>query len=201
MSSSTHYQLIVDASGSMSGSETATVGSMNEQIALVRRLATEYPNEQFSLGIVDFSTDIRVLREMAPIHTVREVARNEYITRDSTALYDAVGTTVTRLDNIREAKNHNDRDSYVIVVITDGHENASQHYNFTAIKSLLSQLEQTGKWQFRFIGADFLTDDFTQRLGLQHAKSYSVSKSRMDDVESYMSNEMAKIMTEKHGNR
>ena len=200
MSSSTHYQLIVDASGSMSGSETATVGSMNEQIALVRRLATEYPDEQFSLGIVDFSSDIRVLREMAPIHTVREVARNEYVTRDSTALYDAVGTTVTRLDNIREAKNHNDRDSYVIVVITDGHENASQHYNFTAIKSLLSQLEQTGKWEFRFIGADFLTDDFTQRLGLEHAKSYSVDKSRMDAVESYMSIEMAELMAKKKGN-
>ena len=199
MSSSTHYQLIVDASGSMSGTETATVGSMNEQIAMVRRLATEHTDEEFLLGIVDFSTDIRVLREMAPIQNVREVSRSEYVTRDSTALYDAVGTTVTRLDNLRESKNANDNDSFVIVVITDGHENASQHFNFTAIKSLLRNLEQSGKWQFRFIGADFLTDDFTQALGLQYAKSHHVSKEKMSDIDSFMASEMSTFMKMKKG--
>lgn len=199
MSSSTYYQLIVDASGSMAGSGPATITSMNEQIALVRRLAREYTDEQFSLGIVDFSTDIRTLRDMSPIEHIKDVSSKEYITRDATALYDAVGSTVTGLDNLHESKKENDQDSFVIVVITDGFENASRHYNFRALKSLLSKLEQTGKWEFRFIGADFLTENFTKSLGLQHAKSHHVSKSQMADIHAYMDTEMSMFMKKKKG--
>lgn len=199
MSSTTFYQLVVDASGSMSGSEASTVSSMNEQIALVRRLSAEHTDEQFSLGIVDFSSDLRVLREMSPIDKIEDVAMNEYTVRDCTALYDALGSTVARMESAHLERKDNGEDSFVVVVITDGAENASDHYNLNTLKSLLNRLEKNGKWEFRFIGADFLTDDFTAQLGLKNAKSYYVDKAAMSQASQYMDEEMRTLIRKKKG--
>lgn len=199
MKSTTFYQLLVDASGSMSGSEAATVSTLNEQIAMVRRLATENSAEQFQLGITDFSSDIRVVRAMDPVDSIPEINPEEYQVRDSTALYDTLGTTVVHLESAHLERKDNQGDSFVVVVVTDGYENASRHYNLNTLKSLLGRLEDTGKWEFRFIGADFLTDDFTASLNLKRAKAHRIRKNQMHSLNVYMDAEMKSLLRQKKG--
>jgi hypothetical protein len=151
------------------------------------------------LGITDFSSDMRVVRAMDPVASIPEINPEEYQVRDTTALYDTLGTTVVHLESAHLERKDNQGDSFVVVVVTDGYENASRHYNLNTLKSLLGRLEDTGKWEFRFIGADFLTDDFTASLNLKRAKAHRIRKNQMNSLNLYMDAEMKSLLRQKKG--
>ena len=46
------------------------------------------------------------------------------------------------------------RPAILCVIITDGHENASQEFSLETIKKLISEKEEQGNWTFVYLGAD-----------------------------------------------
>jgi hypothetical protein len=75
--------------------------------------------------------------------------------RGATALLDAVGKSVTELGERLAGKNEQDRPGTVIVVVvTDGYENASQEWNADKVKELIKQQEDKYNWNFTFLGAN-----------------------------------------------
>ncbi|HZT03656.1 MAG TPA: hypothetical protein VFA39_15455 [Steroidobacteraceae bacterium] len=71
---------------------------------------------------------------------------DQYMARGgSTPLYDAIGLLIDDLRKVPDAnENHV---SFLIVVLTDGGENASQTYRYT-IKQMIANAQATGRWTF-----------------------------------------------------
>lgn len=75
--------------------------------------------------------------------------------RGSTALLDAVGKAVTELGSSFARKRDSERPGKVIVVIvTDGMENASTEWTRKAVRDLVREQEDKYNWEFIFLGAN-----------------------------------------------
>jgi hypothetical protein len=65
---------------------------------------------------------------------------------------DGIGYAI---EKFRETTDYNSPDNnYMFVIITDGQENKSQHYNWSAIQEMMDSLQKTDRWTFTFMGCD-----------------------------------------------
>ena len=61
MKSKTYYQLILDASGSMSNVRSETLNAVNNQILSIRSLAERMPGQEMVVSLVLFNTEVTTL--------------------------------------------------------------------------------------------------------------------------------------------
>ena len=99
--------------------------------------------------------------------------------RGTTALLDAIGRFITEIGSglaattggrIAPAKS-------AVVVLTDGHENASREWTKDAVKQLISQQEDKYGWDFVFLGANIDAVDVGTDLGFSAGKSLTYDAS------------------------
>merc|ERR1719228_1489790 len=103
---------------------------------------------------------------------------HEYYTEGSTALLDAVGKMLVSLE-----KNMENQDVQVLVlIITDGEENASSEWSNADIKSLMSRLEEEKGWKFIFSAAN--QDAFTegQKYGFSASQNFEQNLSGYSEM-------------------
>ena len=71
-----------------------------------------------------------------------------------TALYDAIGHTITNtINSLTKLDGVPKPDEVYIIILTDGEENSSSKYTKGAISELISSQEKAG-WKFIFMGAN-----------------------------------------------
>ena len=151
----TLYQFIIDRSGSMSGLEQMVVGGYNEHLSAVRNMQETYPDQHFLVSLLTFDDDVQWLVKPAPISELKELPNDAFKPRGMTALLDAIGKGIHHIESEYSRKIQNDEMSVVMVIITDGAENASQFFNYHSIAKKIKERDETGKWTFSFIGCDF----------------------------------------------
>ena len=173
---------LLDKSGSMHGSEDDTIGGFNSFIEKERK--KEYNTK---VTTILFDHEYEVLYERKPINEVKELTRKEYEVRGSTALIDAVGKIIQKMD--KEIGN-----SVLFVITTDGMENSSRKYTNENIKNLINN----HNWEFIFIGADIDSYSQARKLGIDeiHTANYKKSKDGLKDM-FYSVSEASNIMFEK----
>ena len=103
-----------------------------------------------------------------------------------TALLDAVGGSIDRIEKQFGKELENDEISVVMVIITDGYENASKYFTFHMVAQKIAKLDETGKWTFSYLGADFDAIHTSKMMNIRkenvmnfRKKSYA---SMMDDL-------------------
>jgi hypothetical protein len=79
-------------------------------------------------------------------------------------LLDAVGRTLISLDH---ASKEYLPDKCIVVIVTDGKENASREFRREQIKQMIEAREESGKWTFIYLGADVSTFSEAGSLGIQ----------------------------------
>jgi hypothetical protein len=90
--------------------------------------------------------------EALPVAEAALLDHGSYYPRALTPLYDAMGRTIHKT---REALDAHDGDAKVLfVVMTDGCENASREYTRDDVFRLVTELEDTDRWTFIYLGAD-----------------------------------------------
>lgn len=73
----------------------------------------------------------------------------EYTTEgDGTPLYDSIGELITLMESVPDVDSPNV--SFLLIVITDGLENASNTWNAYKLKTKLDLLHRTDRWTFTF---------------------------------------------------
>ncbi len=143
MSNTTEVVFILDRSGSMAGLESDTIGGFNGMLRKQRELAGKA-----YLTTVLFDDRYEVLHDRINIRKARELTEKQYYVRGCTALLDAVGRTIQKISHEK------DDDSKVIMIITtDGYENASSEYDYKTLKRLIEKKKKEG-WEFIFLGAN-----------------------------------------------
>jgi len=144
----TRVVLVIDRSGSMSNVRKEAWTGINEQINALKASA-EKGGETY-LTLVLFDGEINVPFANCPIQNVSPLREDEYVPRGSTAMLDAVKVGIDRL---READDSDVKANigYLVVVISDGYENASKTINRAQLASLIKELQASDKWTFTYM--------------------------------------------------
>lgn len=174
----THYQLIVDRSGSMSDCIEATITGFNEQLNRTRQMEREFPEQDIRIGLTLFNDAVNQLRMGDPVADMPSMNRENYIPSGCTALLDAIGQTLQLL-NERESSRNDLPITYVVVILTDGYENSSKYFNLEQVRSMIQRLEATGRWTFSFIGATLDAVDVAKQMAIREQNSFHFKKESM----------------------
>lgn len=138
--------LIIDRSGSMSSIRDEMVGSLT---SLLRDQA--HQPGILTVDIVTFDDRIETTHVQADPSSLQV----ELDPRGMTALLDAIGIGVSEFGARLAAMPERARPGTVLVVVaTDGQENASHEWTPKTIKKLLDRQGSTYGWDFVFLGAD-----------------------------------------------
>ena len=168
-----HVGLLVDETGSMSGSEPHVVGGINEFVA---QLAADQNGTKVlaTLAMFDLHGNdpvVRVKFDDIPIAEVDTLGPGDYSPRGATPLNDAVVRTIRSMDK-RVKKGHR----AMLVILTDGFENASETAG-SDVRKLIHSREKRG-WEFIYLGANQDAWAESQKIGLaQPGKSFDFAGS------------------------
>jgi hypothetical protein len=162
-----HIAMIVDRSGSMSRIMGNVVKVFNNQLATIKANAKHDDQETFVTFYTFHSKVDKPLYSKRPAKAVRPIKKIK--TAGSTALFDAVGTAMADLDKARDVKL--DHVSCLVIVLTDGAENASRKYRKTLPK-MIKTAQKTGRWSFAFL---------TPKTGVATLKKFGIPEGNIQD--------------------
>lgn len=150
--------ILLDRSGSMASSWEATLTTLNKYVEGLQKTETPIAVtlavfDQMSSGGVDF----QIIREAQLATAWKPLSGTEAFPRGNTPLYDAIG----RLVNLTHADK---AEKGVVVIITDGHENASREYTKESSRALLDGVRARG-WDVVNLGVEFNNYDQAQAMG------------------------------------
>ncbi len=164
----TELVFILDRSGSMSGLESDTIGGFNGML-----LKQKKEEGEANVTTVFFDDEIEVIHDRFPIEVVKPLTDSDYYVRGCTALLDAVGSTVKKVENIQKRLPEEMKAEKIIFIITtDGHENASQEYSYKMVKQMIEKNQEEG-WQFLFMGANIDAIKEAQSFGISPRRAVS----------------------------
>lgn len=169
MAADLRIYLIIDGSGSMSGQKQEVVTGVNEFIDDQKNEA-QSNNDDIRFSLTTFDDKVMEIYDGEDIGLVNPVTVADTFLGGSTALFDAIGRTLTNAEDV-------DSDRNLVVIYTDGYENASREFTREQIKDLIERLDATGDWQFIYLGAEFA--DFAKEAAAIGAyASINTSKAR-----------------------
>jgi uncharacterized protein YegL len=146
----TYVAFILDKSGSMQRIKDSIISGFNEHI---QTLTTEGKDGTYVLAsLVLFSDNVEVPFFNSSVFSLREMDENSYKPLGSTAMYDAVGYTIDRLG--KESNFNDPNNSYLLMVFSDGEENASRVWNGVRLAEKIQELQKTGRWTITYVGAN-----------------------------------------------
>jgi uncharacterized protein YegL len=161
----TELVFILDKSGSMAGLESDTIGGFNGMLRDQQKMEGEC-----RITTVLFDDRYELLHDRIDIRAVRPISDKEYQVGGYTALLDAVGKTIKKIDKAQKNTAIEYRASKVMfVIITDGEENASRAYASDEIKGMIEAQKQLGR-EFIFLGANI--------DAVATAKSFGIAEDR-----------------------
>lgn len=144
----THISFVLDSSGSMSEIQDDTKGGFNNFL-----VEQQDEDGTATVSLHNFSTMVECVYEGKPVEEAPELDDSNYRPSGSTALHDAVVTAIDAVDRRISGLDASEKpDNVIVVVLTDGKENASETSHETVREAVESHQEKG--WEFLFIGAN-----------------------------------------------
>lgn len=178
--------VIVDRSGSMSSIKSDAEGGLNTLIASQAEV-----EGHCTVKLVQFDD---VYDVVWPSTDVRDQPRYTLVPRGSTALLDAMGRAITDFGKELAGMPESRRPGKVlVVVVTDGFENASREWSWTTVNKLVTEQKEKYAWEFTFIGANQDAVLTGHRLGIERDKSitFTASAAGTSNVYSSLANNVS----------
>jgi len=160
-----YISFVLDETGSMQVVKGQTISGFNEY---VRTLRSEKNAGDIRFTLTTFNRAmVRIVHDGVKLDKVKLLTEDNYNPANLTPLYDAIGRTI-------RAHEGKAKKAALIVIQTDGQENASKEFTREGIFSLIDEKKKAG-WTFVFLGADQDAWATGQLLGLDkgNVKSYA----------------------------
>lgn len=157
--------LILDKSGSMQGLESDTIGGFNAMIEKQRALAVPV-----RVTTVLFNDKMDMLYERKDIQRVKPLTAKEYEVGGTTALLDAVGAAILKMEQTDVAERRQGT-KVIFVIITDGMENASKEFTKQKVKQMISDKQEKAGWDFVYLGANIDAAEEADAIGVDKANA------------------------------
>ena len=166
MKNLTEVVFILDRSGSMSGLEADTIGGFNSMIEKQKKSEGDV-----LISTVLFDHESIVLHDRVPLADVKPMTDEDYETRGSTALLDAIGDAIKHIKIVHKYAREEDRPAKTLFVITtDGEENSSERFSYKDIKKLVETQQEKG-WEFIFMGANIDAIKVAGNMGIRASRA------------------------------
>ena len=143
----THVSVLLDRSGSMSRIAGATIEAFNMFLFDQQRRPGRC---WFTLVQFDTEDDHHVHADALPIREVLPLDASSFVPRGGTPLWDAADLLIERLDGYAHA---NPDHAQLVLVITDGQENASRMVTEDEVRDTMGDRILDG-WDIVFLGAN-----------------------------------------------
>ncbi|WP_329431315.1 VWA domain-containing protein (plasmid) [Streptosporangium sp. NBC_01495] len=142
-----HIAIILDQSGSMQTIRSDAEGGLLAFIDEQRRL----PGNT-TVSLYPFNSTMEVAFEYRPLEEVSGFQLQPF---GGTALLDAVGASILRMrKHFNEMPEGDQPDEVIVVILTDGLENASREYSLKRVKKRITRQREHYGWTFVFLGAN-----------------------------------------------
>lgn len=149
----THIICILDRSGSMSHQAPEVITNFNNFLKEQQSL-----EGKATMTLALFDDKYELLYDELPLNEVPPLNCDTYFTRGMTAMNDAIGKTLNTMQR---------KDKAIVLIHTDGAENASREYTYETVKTLVDKLKD--KWEFIFVGGDIDAKAVSAGLGIMRS--------------------------------
>lgn len=174
----TYVLMISDMSGSMTYLAEDVRGGFNTYITGLR----EDTDADYRVSVTLFDHRYMPLCVAAALDQVPELTEDNYQPAGSTALLDAVGRTIGSFDlSVTLAGD----DRVLVVIQTDGKENASTEWTYDGVKKLIETREATGKWSVTYLGAGRDSWDQAAAMGVNRSQYVNTANTAEGTAASY----------------
>lgn len=169
---------IFDRSGSMESLAEDVVGGYNTLIKEQKALPGEV-----RVTLIQFNHAVDVLYQGVPIQYLAPLTPDSYKPSGSTALFDAIGQTLTA----QGARIGGDcwADKVLVNIVTDGENNCSREFTLAQVRAMIEQKEKGAGWTILYQAAGL--DAFAEgaQLGISGATTRGVTADAKGIAEAY----------------
>lgn len=167
-----HLIMVLDCSSSMGPTRGAVVQGFNSALNEWKAL----DKTKLFVTRLDFSKSpgldpIRVVWRRESAKKVGGFDLESYTTDGITNMLDAVGQAISI------GTEDTASDSVVVVILSDGAENASSTHTYQTIAELISNRMASGKWTFAYVGANQDLATVSTRMSIPMANTLSYTSS------------------------
>ena len=182
-----YISIVADASGSMNHLHETVIKGLNDFVA--EQATTD---NEAKVTIVQFPSlkgddGIQTILPKTDVKTARKITAEDYVINGMTPLYDAIGAVIEKADRriAKRAAKGKDAESQVVVIFTDGGENASSKFTREAIFDLIAERKAQG-WVFVFLGANQDAFEEGGQVGFAAGNTMNFEASRSGMTEALM---------------
>jgi len=170
-----HISVILDRTGSMEPIRDDTIGGFNTFLADQKK----QPGTA-TLTLVQFDSEdpYEMIHDFKLLSAVPNLTRKTYVPRAATPLLDAIGRGINDLEQNLSVMPEEEKPAHVVMlVVTDGQENASREFTRNQITQMISKKQEDG-WKFVFLSADLdaIDDALAQGVRADSAMSFDKDK-------------------------
>ena len=196
----TYYHLVLDRSGSMSSCWSEVREVIDKQLLDLKRVQEENASSELIFSFCAFDNALRFSQALMPVIQARMDWELIY-PNGSTSLNDAIGESISYIkEKVGPALSEADAD-VVMLILTDGYENSSRTYSAKAVKELMEACEETGKWNFLFLGAGLDVTEVTQAYDRGDKNAYSFGKDSLAMSFNKVNSELEDYVKQKEQNQ
>ncbi len=176
---------VLDESGSMQLRKEVTISGFNEWMQEMEK----FPGEVL-LNLVKFNSDKHELLVKQSVLglTKPRLTEENYLPAALTPLLDAVGRAIRETDE--QLENLPEDTDVVLVILTDGAENASTEFSLEAIQSLITEKEEAG-WALTYMGASAEAWQGARALGVSLGATMNFAGDNQSSQQAFAANAMA----------
>lgn len=161
--SKNQIMMVLDRTGSMSGTEEKTVEAVN---SFLRQMQSDSLGKDAFFTLRTFDTQGFDVIRRGVVSDVKPLEMDEFSPRAATPLFDAVGDTIGKMTGTE--KN-------MLVVLTDGLENASKKFTQESLRALIEEKRKAG-WIIIYLGANIDAWKQAENIGVPGNQAMNFSQ-------------------------
>ena len=182
---------IIDRSGSMDEIKSDAIGGVNFFV----KSQKEFQGET-ALSLILFNDNYSVVYDGRDIKEIPMLDEKTYIPNGTTAMLDAIGTTIDRVgERLFKTPEPERPEKVVVAILTDGLENASKEYTYEQIAAKIKLQQETYNWDFVFLAANQDAVVAAEKIAIRQEDAVNFEASSQGTSEAF--NLMEKMVSHK----
>lgn len=188
----TEIIFVIDASGSMAHLVGDTIGGFNGFIESQKAI-----DGKATLTTVLFNSSWRILHNGVDLHEVKPMTTADYVAGGMTAMLDAIGETINRVQDRHDELGVEKPENVLFVITTDGEENSSRKFTKSQIEKMIKHQTNGHGWKFMFLGANMDAVKEASSIGISSdwSTNYTYTAKGVCDAYTTLSNATCSMRT------
>jgi hypothetical protein len=170
--------MVIDESGSMEVIRDDIIGSINTFIAAQRNEKGIVPT---TFTLIKFSDITETIINNKGLNDVKTLAKEDYSPSGGTALFDAIGDTIRKWNKVKNV---------LMVIVTDGQENASKYYSKNEITEMIESKKKNNGWTYVYLSNDLSVAEQGENIGLCTSGDVTNAVVRHERMGSYIMHDL-----------